>query len=89
MWLYFLAGSDTWHVICLHLSGSSEAPGAVRGKRRGPLLFQDFQPAPLPLCHLFYSKTLHSIVLGFRLHYPLSYISPSDLHVCFIRKICA
>lgn len=51
------AGGDTWDVIRLHLPGASEAPGAVGEQRRGPLLRQDLQPAPLPLCRLFYSKT--------------------------------
>lgn len=51
------AGGDTWDVVCLHLPGASEAPGAVGEQRRGPLLCQDLQPAPLPLCRLFYSKT--------------------------------
>lgn len=60
MWCCSFAGGDTRYVVCLHLSGASEAPGAVGGQRRGPLLCQDFQPAPLPLCRLFYSKTLNT-----------------------------
>ncbi|CAF89002.1 unnamed protein product, partial [Tetraodon nigroviridis] len=48
------AGGDTWYAICLPLPGASEAPGAVGEQRRGPLLCQDFQPAPLPLRRLFY-----------------------------------
>ncbi|CAF89001.1 unnamed protein product, partial [Tetraodon nigroviridis] len=46
---------DTWYAICLPLPGASEAPGAVGEQRRGPLLCQDFQPAPLPLRRLFYN----------------------------------
>ena len=61
------AGGDTRHVVCLHLPGASEASGAVGGPRRGALFRQDFQPAPLPLCRLLYSKTLLTSTLGFRL----------------------
>lgn len=54
------AGGDTRHVVRPPLSGASEAPGAVGGQRRGTLLCQDVQPAPLPVSRLLHSKTFHT-----------------------------
>lgn len=56
-WYCCFAGGHTWDVICLHLSGAAEAPGAVRGQRRDALLCQDFKLPPLTLCGLLHSKT--------------------------------